>query len=461
MSTINTLPDAPQPGDTPTQFNTKAFALVAALNDFVSETNVVAAEMVANAGTATTAATTADTKAALATAAAAEAASSAGVTQWVSGTTYAQGVVTWSPISFLTYRRTTAGAGTLDPSLDSTNWRITQSQASILRVERTAATTLIGSDRGKWIDITSGTFTQDFAAASVLGEGWWCWLSNNGAGDITLDPSGSETIDGLTSFIMYPGEARFVQCDGAALRTMVTRSFYKTMTASGNFIKPPGYSHYSGLLWAGGGGGNSYSNDVAYGYPGGGGGACSPFDINSSLLPSTVAVVIGAGGAGGAGGGYGSVGGQSSFGSYASAFGGYGGSDNNARSLGGGIFSSPTAGPGTPGLPNDGGSFGGSVCSAPSVYGGSGGASGSSASCTAGGSAAFGGAGGGCISGDGLVLGAPGTSRHGGNGGAASLTGSGSPGVAPGGGGGASKTLAAGAGAGAGARGELRIWGVI
>ncbi len=41
---------------------------------------------------------------------------------WVSGTTYTAGQAVWSPISFRTYRRKTAGAGTTDPSSDNSIW---------------------------------------------------------------------------------------------------------------------------------------------------------------------------------------------------------------------------------------------------------------------------------------------------------------------------------------------------
>jgi len=41
---------------------------------------------------------------------------------WVSGTTYAIGNVRYSPVTFKTYRRRTAGAGTVDPSADKANW---------------------------------------------------------------------------------------------------------------------------------------------------------------------------------------------------------------------------------------------------------------------------------------------------------------------------------------------------
>lgn len=41
---------------------------------------------------------------------------------WVTGTTYAVGDLRYSPVDFQTYRRKTAGAGAIDPSLDTTNW---------------------------------------------------------------------------------------------------------------------------------------------------------------------------------------------------------------------------------------------------------------------------------------------------------------------------------------------------
>ncbi len=112
---ITPLPTPPQPTDTTAQFNTKAFAFVAALAQFVTESNIQAAEVDADAVLAQLGKTEA-------LAAAAAAAAVAGATRWTSGTTYAQGAAVWSPITFLTYRRRTAGAGTTDPSADSTNW---------------------------------------------------------------------------------------------------------------------------------------------------------------------------------------------------------------------------------------------------------------------------------------------------------------------------------------------------
>jgi hypothetical protein len=54
---------------------------------------------------------------------AAAALSAVGAVQWVSDTTYAVGQCVWSPITHYSYRRKIAGAGTIDPSVDTTNWQ--------------------------------------------------------------------------------------------------------------------------------------------------------------------------------------------------------------------------------------------------------------------------------------------------------------------------------------------------
>jgi hypothetical protein len=64
---ITPLPPAPLPTDTQAQFNTKAFDLVAALDDFVTEANAQAVTVNADASTATTQAGIATTQAGIAT----------------------------------------------------------------------------------------------------------------------------------------------------------------------------------------------------------------------------------------------------------------------------------------------------------------------------------------------------------------------------------------------------------
>lgn len=49
--------------------------------------------------------------------------------KWVSGTTYAEGKVVWSPTDYQYYMRKTTGAGATDPSSDTTNWQPTGNRA--------------------------------------------------------------------------------------------------------------------------------------------------------------------------------------------------------------------------------------------------------------------------------------------------------------------------------------------
>ncbi|WAJ27529.1 hypothetical protein [Antarcticirhabdus aurantiaca] len=171
---------------------------------------------------------------------------------------------------------------------------------------RSSNTQIALADAAKLIDLT-GTFTQTFAAAATLGTGFYIVLRNAGTGDITLDPNGSETIDGLTSFIMYPGEVRMIQCDGTSFRSVVHVPFSKRFSASDTFVKPPGYkgfqAHYLG--GGGGGGGGAYKTDNSLVYNGGNGVSgvyqWVPY-IAASLIAATSPVVIGAGGSPGVNG---------------------------------------------------------------------------------------------------------------------------------------------------------------
>lgn len=173
--TITALPTAPQTTDTQAVFNTRAFAFVAALNTFGTEANALATTVNGYAAAALSYKTLAASWAAKtdgqvdatdysakawavggtgvtggagsskewaskmdgavagtdysakyysqqASVSAAAAASAANSVVWVSGTTYAAGDVRYSPVNFQSYRRLIAGAGTTDPSLDTTNW---------------------------------------------------------------------------------------------------------------------------------------------------------------------------------------------------------------------------------------------------------------------------------------------------------------------------------------------------
>jgi len=84
---------------------------------------------------------------------------------------------------------------------------------------RSAAYTVGVGDRGKLIDCT-GSFTLSFAAASTLGAGFTVAVRNSGNGVITLDPAGTESIDGVSTLSLLPNESHLVVCTGAAWRSL-------------------------------------------------------------------------------------------------------------------------------------------------------------------------------------------------------------------------------------------------
>ena len=403
------------------------------------------------------------------------------VGQWVNITDSTNPSVNWMA-GAITAFNSGSGAMTVDVAKSAgtgtlSSWAVVAASASTElpafggRSGRTSNSIIVVSDIGKMIDITSGTFTQTFTAAATLGPNWFCYLRNSGTGDITIDPNGSELIDGLTSYVMYPGETRLVTCDGTGFYTIVLTGYYRTFTATGAWVKPPGYAAHSGFLWGGGGGGTC-SNTTYSG--GGGGGACTPFTFSSASLASSVSVGIGAGGIGGGAGDSGASGGTSSFnglygwgggGSYLGNAGGGGGSlsagaSTNGVNKGGNPANAPTA----VGYPNSDGFGGGAGTSDQTVvvggiaaYGGGGGG-------LEGGSSLYGGAGGGGGKPPGAA-GAGGTAWYGGGHGGSGLysvtSGTAGAGIAPGGGGGTCSASSGSAVGGAGARGEMRIWGVI
>jgi hypothetical protein len=314
--------------------------------------------------------------------------------------------------------------------------------AAVLRLVRTSNVQLANGNASNFIDITSGTFTQTFDACATLGSGWYAFIRNAGTGDITLDPNGAELIDGLSSYIMYPGEVRFVQCDGTTLTTFVIQGFNRTFTATGTFVKPPGYQIFEGEIWNGGSSGaKAASGNVANG---GGGGGMTPFTLPASMFAASETMTVGAGGLGVSVIGNGNIGGASSIGTIlvmkAAA------AATSGSSLSGAATTAiPVGFEGVQGNQNP---------AVLAIYGGGGPCSNTSGATFQ--SSIYGGAAG--MSQLSTGLGGPlGVSIFGGNGGTATGSGTAGAGVAPGGGGGGTT----GTTSGAGARGEIRIRGRV
>ena len=208
MSVISPLPTPPSRSD-PANFAARGDALLGALPTFVTETNTVASEVNTNASNAATSAATATTNASQAATSAAaalqsvaDAAAVSGATQWISGTTYAIGKVVWSPLSYLNYRRKTAGAGATDPSLDSTNWALMGTPTALPFVLISTDTTAVTSSHY----IFTANLTLTLPASPTL----------NSAVEYT-------DLSGLTTCLIDPGTEKIRGTTGAmALNTKNT-----------------------------------------------------------------------------------------------------------------------------------------------------------------------------------------------------------------------------------------------
>lgn len=87
------------------------------------------------------------------------------------------------------------------------------------KVTKTGAYTVVAADRGKVLDCT-GTWTLSISSAATLGDGFSFAIRNSGTGAITIDPNLSETINGLTTFVIGGGEFVIVYCDGIVFSTV-------------------------------------------------------------------------------------------------------------------------------------------------------------------------------------------------------------------------------------------------
>lgn len=333
----------------------------------------------------------------------------------------------------------------------------------ITRNAQSGGYTIIATDKNSIVDFTgSGSATFAFTAAATLGSGWFCFIRNNGTSqaELTLDPNSTEQIDGLTSFIMYPGEERLVQCTGTAFNSIILKGFLRQYTSSGTFTAPPGYQEFDCEGWGAGGGGGTNATGG-----GGGGGGYNRLRISTSAMSTSQTITIGAGAAATAGG-------NSSVGSLLVCYGGgAAGTGANSGGGGGGGLTAAGANAATTTGGNGGAPVGTTLSGAGGAadangadgIGGGGGGGGHSSGAPSGANGiSFGGGGG---SGGGANAMAPGASIYGGGGGHGSGTGTG--GISVYGGAGGATTVAGsvpGGGGGrnaAGASGQINIRGTV
>jgi hypothetical protein len=81
--------------------------------------------------------------------------------------------------------------------------------------------TIGDQDRAKlvlWEATGSGTVT--LPTASSVGDDWFVAIRNGGGGDVTLDPQGSDLINGAASLVLQPGDSAVVISDGTDFFTV-------------------------------------------------------------------------------------------------------------------------------------------------------------------------------------------------------------------------------------------------
>ena len=112
---------------------------------------------------------------------------------------------------------------------DGTTWTSAApsgGSATLTIQNKTSAYTVVAGDLGTIINCTSGTFTVALDAAATLGSGFNCWIWNTGTGTITIDPNGTETVDGVdptTEFKLTQGTGIRLFCTGTAWLTSDVR----------------------------------------------------------------------------------------------------------------------------------------------------------------------------------------------------------------------------------------------
>jgi len=207
-------------------YNSKAFAFGTYMADtFNGEMFAVASNVMENAADAQASAVTANGAAATAQSAADDAVALVGVNAWVSGTTYAKNVAVISQVNFQTYRRRVAGAGTVDPANDSTNWAMRTGSGAF--IPQPASSTSLNLGLGRFFTKTlNGNETLTFDNCPSIGYAFMLELTHV-SGVLSL-PSTVKTSDDIV-YSLTPGKTHmlmFVTTNGGARWRMVISPNY-------------------------------------------------------------------------------------------------------------------------------------------------------------------------------------------------------------------------------------------
>lgn len=75
--------------------------------------------------------------------------------------------------------------------------------------------TIQTSDRARMYTFTGGAATVSLLTAGTYGGGFFFMVGNNGSGAVTIDPAGTDTIDGAATLAINPGESAIILTNGS------------------------------------------------------------------------------------------------------------------------------------------------------------------------------------------------------------------------------------------------------
>lgn len=87
------------------------------------------------------------------------------------------------------------------------------------RLTKASNYTVVDADKGSLI-FCSAAITVAIDPVANLYDGFWFAVRNNSGGSVTINPNGSELIDGLPTLTLVHTETVIVQCDGSNFRTI-------------------------------------------------------------------------------------------------------------------------------------------------------------------------------------------------------------------------------------------------
>lgn len=119
---------------------------------------------------------------------------------------------------------TLAPSGGAEIRSDSVNYRTRRDGGGAFSLPVTAKAityTMLAADKGSEVNFTTAGVTFNLLAAATVGSGGTIAVRNSAAtGDVTIDPNGAETLDGLATRLLRPGDWVLLRTDGTNWRTI-------------------------------------------------------------------------------------------------------------------------------------------------------------------------------------------------------------------------------------------------